>query len=174
MKNPKNIVEFDNLHTYFYTDTGVVKAVNGVTFSIPEGATVGVVGESGCGKSVTSLSVMQLLPRPVGQCVGGEIRFNKGDGEAYNIVNAPTAVMEKIRGNKISMIFQEPMTSLNPVMKVGKQVQEAILLHRKISKKEAKEEEIKKALEVIKEKHWMTKDYQAAFKTIYDWAKTKI
>ena len=98
MKNPDNVVEFDNVCTYFFSDVGVVHAVDGVSFEVPRRSTVGVVGESGCGKSVTSLSLMQLLQRPSGQTVGGEIRFNKGDGEAYNIVNAPTAVMEKLRG----------------------------------------------------------------------------
>ena len=129
MKNPENAVEFDNLHTYFFTDTGVVKSVDGVSFEVPVGKTVGVVGESGCGKSVTSLSLMQLLQRPTGQVVGGEIRFNLGDGTAYNIVNTPNAVMEHIRGNKISMIFQEPMTALNPVFRIGQQVDEVTKLH---------------------------------------------
>ena len=129
MKNPDNVVEFDNVCTYFFSDVGVVHAVDGVSFEVPRRSTVGVVGESGCGKSVTSLSLMQLLQRPSGQTVGGEIRFNKGDGEAYNIVNAPTAVMEKLRGNKISMIFQEPMTSLNPVFRIGMQIEEVLELH---------------------------------------------
>ncbi len=131
MKDENNVVEFDNVCTYFFTDNGVVKAVDGVNFSIPKCSTVGVVGESGCGKSVTSLSLMQLLPRPTGQTVGGEIRFNKGDGTAFNIVNTPNSVMETIRGDKLSMIFQEPMTSLNPVFKIGEQVNEVIELHNK-------------------------------------------
>jgi peptide/nickel transport system ATP-binding protein len=113
----------------FFTDIGTVKAVDGITFEIPKGSTVGVVGESGCGKSVTSLSLMQLLQRPQGQTVGGEIRFNMGNGKAYNIVNTPTSEMMHIRGNKVSMIFQEPMTSLNPVFKAGEQVDEVIELH---------------------------------------------
>ena len=129
MKDSNNVVEFDNVCTYFFSDVGTVKAVDGVNFSIPKHSTVGVVGESGCGKSVTSLSLMQLLQRPSGQVVGGEIRFNKGDGTAYNIVNTPNSVMEHIRGNKISMIFQEPMTSLNPVFKIGAQVDEVTKLH---------------------------------------------
>ena len=129
MKNPENVVEFDNVCTYFFTDVGVVKAVDGITFEVPKGKTVGVVGESGCGKSVTSLSLMQLLQRPSGQTVGGEIRFNLGDGKAYNIVDTPNAIMEKIRGNQISMIFQEPMTSLNPVFRIGAQIDEVIKLH---------------------------------------------
>lgn len=139
MKDKNNIVEFDNLCTYFFTDIGVVKAVDGVSFDIPKSSTVGIVGESGCGKSVTSLSLMQLLQRPQGQSVGGEIRFNideSGEGEAYNIVKVPTSVMHSIRGNKISMIFQEPMTSLNPVFKIGAQVDEVITIHNPEMNKE--------------------------------------
>ncbi|MBQ8108627.1 MAG: ABC transporter ATP-binding protein [Clostridia bacterium] len=141
MKNPDNVVEFDNVCTYFFTDVGVVKAVDGVSYEIPVGKTVGVVGESGCGKSVTSLSLMQLLQRPSGQTVGGEIRFNLGlgDGKAYNIVNTPNAIMEKIRGNRISMIFQEPMTALNPVFRIGQQVDEVTELHHpEMSKEDVK------------------------------------
>jgi peptide/nickel transport system ATP-binding protein len=129
MKDEGNVVEFDNVCSYFFSDVGTVKAVDGISFNIPKCSTVGVVGESGCGKSVTSLSLMQLLQRPGGQTVGGEIRFNLGDGTAYNIVNTPTAKMQEIRGNRISMIFQEPMTSLNPVFKIGAQVNEVLELH---------------------------------------------
>ena len=129
MKDPNNVVEFDNVCTYFFADNGVVKAVDGVNFAVPKCSTVGVVGESGCGKSVTSLSLMQLLQRPSGQTVGGQIRFNLGDGTAYDIVKTPTSKMQEIRGNKISMIFQEPMTSLNPVFRIGFQVDEVIKLH---------------------------------------------
>ena len=124
MKNPENVVEIDNLHTYFFTDAGTVKSVNGVSFDVPIGKTVGVVGESGCGKSVTSLSIMQLVQIPQGQTVEGEIRLNLGDGKAYNIVNTPNDKMQGIRGNYVSMIFQEPMTSLNPVFRIGDQVDE--------------------------------------------------
>ena len=139
MRDANNVVEFDNVCTYFFTDVGTVKAVDGVSFDIPKCATVGVVGESGCGKSVTSLSLMQLLQRPNGQTVGGEIRFNQGDGTALNIVNTPTAQMEKIRGNRISMIFQEPMTSLNPVFRIGDQVDEVTRLHHpEMSKEDVK------------------------------------
>lgn len=139
MKDEDNVVEFDNVCTYFFTDVGTVKAVDGVSFVVPKCSTVGVVGESGCGKSVTSLSLMQLLQRPQGQTVGGEIRFNLGDGTAYNIVNTPTAKMQEIRGNKISMIFQEPMTSLNPVFRIGQQVDEVTMLHNpEMSKEEVK------------------------------------
>lgn len=128
MKNPENCVEFDNVHTFFFTDIGTVKAVNGVSFEVPQGKTVGIVGESGCGKSVTSLSLMQLVQRPSGQTVEGEIRFNTGD-KVYNVVNTPLSEMQKIRGNQMSMIFQEPMTSLNPVFRIGDQVDEVIALH---------------------------------------------
>ena len=139
MKDENNVVEFDNVCTYFFTDVGTVKAVDGVSFVVPKCSTVGVVGESGCGKSVTSLSLMQLLQRPQGQTVDGEIRFNLGDGTAYNIVNTPTAKMQEIRGNKISMIFQEPMTSLNPVFRIGQQVDEVTMLHNpEMSKEEVK------------------------------------
>ena len=129
MRDENNVVEFDNVCTFFFTEVGTVKAVDGISFDVPKNSTVGVVGESGWGKSVTSLSLMQLLQRPTGQVVGGEIRFNKGDGTAYNIVNTPNSIMEQIRGNKMSMIFQEPMTSLNPVFRIGDQVDEAIILH---------------------------------------------
>jgi peptide/nickel transport system ATP-binding protein len=146
MRDPNNIVEFDNVCTYFFTDIGTVKAVDGISFDIPKCATVGVVGESGCGKSVTSLSLMQLLQRPQGQTVGGEIRFNIGDGKALNIVNTPTVRMQEIRGNLVSMIFQEPMTSLNPVFKIGAQVDEVIQLHNPhMSKEDVK----KRTLEMI-------------------------
>ena len=130
MKNPNNVVEFDNVCTYFFTDIGTVKAVDGVSFDIPKCSTVGVVGESGCGKSVTSLSLMQLVQRPKGQTIAGEIRFRTSeDGEALNIVNAPDSVMQDVRGNRVSMIFQEPMTSLNPVFRIGDQIDEVIRLH---------------------------------------------
>ena len=178
MRDPKNIVEFDDLHTYFYTDNGVVKAVNGVSFDIPQGSTVGVVGESGCGKSVTSLSLMQLVQAPVGQVVDGSIRFRsmtrkqigtepvmvpkkdeKGNPvldqagntvmvplkgkfgrvrmkpvyeeheEVVDIAKLPVSEMATIRGREIAMIFQEPMTSLNPVFTIGNQLDEMTLLH---------------------------------------------
>lgn len=136
MKDEGNVVEIDNLHTYFFTDAGTVKSVNGVSFEVPIGKTVGVVGESGCGKSVTSLSIMQLVQRPQGQTVNGEIRLNLGDGRAYNIVETPNDKMQAIRGNYVSMIFQEPMTSLNPVFRIGDQVDEVIALHHPEMKKE--------------------------------------
>ena len=129
MRDPNNVVEFDNMCTYFFSDVGTVKAVDGISFDVPKCSTVGVVGESGCGKSVTSLSLMQLLQRPSGQTVGGEIRLNMGDGTALNIVNTPIEKMQDLRGNYISMIFQEPMTALNPVFRIGRQVNEVIELH---------------------------------------------
>ena len=128
MKNPANTLEIENLHTFFFTDIGTAKAVDGVTFEVPIGKTVGVVGESGCGKSVTSLSIMQLLQRPQGQIVEGEIRLNLGD-KAYDITKTPIEAMQKLRGNFMSMIFQEPMTSLNPVFRIGNQLDEVIELH---------------------------------------------
>lgn len=192
MRDDKNILEIDNLHTYFFTDAGVSKAVNGVSFDVPKNSVVGVVGESGCGKSVTSLSVMQLVQAPMGQIVDGEIRFSaqdykrdengkpipiweyeEKDGErviktapvsdkkgrekrdkdgniifapvqakdaqgmllfesepkVYDITKMPTNDMRKIRGKEIAMIFQEPMTSLNPLFTVGNQLEEEVLLH---------------------------------------------
>lgn len=196
MKNPENIVEFDNLHTYFFTDNGTVKAVNGVSFDIPKGATVGVVGESGCGKSVTSLSLMQLVQGPMGQIVDGSIRFcstvrtpigqeqilvqrkdENGDPvfdldgnpvlepslnkhgkpryrkiyeeheEVYDIAKMPVNDMSKIRGREIAMIFQEPMTSLNPVFTIGYQLDEVTLLHEKGSDKEMAKE---RSIEMLK------------------------
>lgn len=131
LKDESNILEIEDLHTFFYTDIGTVRAVDGVTFSIPKGKTVGVVGESGCGKSVTSLSVMRLLQEPQGQIASGEIRFRTNDGRVINIAKAPVREMEKIRGDMISMIFQEPMTTLNPVFTIGSQIQEVLKLHRK-------------------------------------------
>lgn len=187
MKDDNNIIEFDDLHTYFFSDAGTVKAVNGVTFSIPAGSTVGVVGESGCGKSVTSLSLMQLVQAPSGQIVSGSIRFKASlfkrdgrgrkipvyetevseDGEerfklnekgkkiikknslggnvyemedrVVDIAKMPTEAMRSIRGREIAMIFQEPMTSLNPVFTIGNQLDEVGLLHIEgISKKQVK------------------------------------
>ena len=139
MKDPKNVLEIENLKTYFFSDAGTVKAVDGISFNVPVGKTVGVVGESGCGKSVTSLSIMQLLQRPQGQIVDGEIRLNLGD-KAYDITKVPAVGMQHLRGNYLSMIFQEPMTSLNPVFRIGAQVDEVIALHAdtKLSKDEIK------------------------------------
>jgi peptide/nickel transport system ATP-binding protein len=146
MRDEGNVVEFDDLHTCFFTDVGTVKAVDGVSFNVPVGKTVGIVGESGCGKSVTSLSLMQLLQRPQGQIVSGEIRLNLGD-KAYDVTKMPIRAMEKIRGNVVSMIFQEPMTSLNPVFRIGFQLDEIIKLHNP----ELGEEEVKqRSVDAIK------------------------
>ena len=128
MNDPGNSLEIENLHTYFFSDVGTVHAVDGISFEVPIGKTVGVVGESGCGKSVTSLSIMQLLQRPQGQVTAGEIRLNLGD-KAYDLTKTPNEVMQNIRGNYVSMIFQEPMTALNPVFRIGDQVDEVIALH---------------------------------------------
>lgn len=148
MHNADNAVEFDDLHTYFFTDAGTVKSVDGVSFEVPIGKTVGVVGESGCGKSVTSLSLMQLIQRPQGQIVEGEIRLNLGEGKAYNIAKTPNEKMMKLRGNYVSMIFQEPMTSLNPVFRIGEQVDEVISLHDEEGK--SKETIKEKTIELLK------------------------
>ena len=147
MRDPNNAVEFDDLHTYFFTDSGTVRSVDGVSFEVPQGQVVGVVGESGCGKSVTSLSLMQLLQRPQGQIVSGEIRLNLGD-KAYDIAKINRDNMQHLRGNMISMIFQEPMTSLNPVFRIGDQVDEVIALHDGEGKTEAEIRE--RTIEAIK------------------------
>ena len=147
MRDPRNVLEIDDLHTHFFTDVGVAKAVDGVTFNVPQGKTVGVVGESGCGKSVTSLSVMQLLQRPQGQIVGGNIRINLGS-KAYDVTRAPIEVMQQLRGNFVSMVFQEPMTSLNPVFRIGDQIDEVIELH---DGKDKSKEDIKgRSIEMLK------------------------
>lgn len=149
MHNDKNILEIDNLHTYFFTDQGVVRSVDGVSFDVPRGATIGVVGESGCGKSVTSLSVMRLLQRPIGQIVDGEIRFKVDDDKAYDIAKMPIAEMQHIRGKEISMIFQEPMTTLNPVFKIGRQLDEVFELHDKETKAEDRRAKSIELLEMV-------------------------
>lgn len=147
MKNPDNIIEIDNLKTVFFTDNGTVMSVNGVSFDIPKKKIVGVVGESGCGKSVTSLSIMQLVQAPQGQVIGGEIRFNSdeagtdenGNKLAYNLAVMPTQEMYKVRGKDITMIFQEPMTSLNPVFTIGNQLDEVSFTHNpECTKEEAR------------------------------------
>ncbi len=147
MKDENNLIEIEDLETFFFTDTGTVKSVNGVSFNIPKNKVVGVVGESGCGKSVTSLSIMQLVQSPQGQVVGGQIRFNasslgydeEGRKLGYDIVKTPTQQMYNIRGKDITMIFQEPMTSLNPVFTVGYQLDEvSYLKNPEIKKEDAK------------------------------------
>lgn len=132
-----SLLEVKNLCVDFKTDSGFVKAVDDVSFSLEKGNTLGIVGESGSGKSVTSLAIMRLIGSP-GRITNGEILFNKE--KSINLLHLNERMMQKIRGNDIAMIFQEPMTSLNPVFKCGKQVVESILIHSKISKKEAKEQ----------------------------------
>lgn len=150
MKDSKNILEFDDLKTYFYTDTGTVKAVDGVSFEIEKGKTIGVVGESGCGKSVTSLSVMGLLQGPTGQIAGGSIRYNQtGKNRAVDLTKISRKEYEKIRGNEISMIFQEPMTTLNPVFTIGNQLCECISLHNPKMKKKEVEARALETLELV-------------------------
>ena len=173
MKNPENILEIEDLHTYFYTDQGVVRAVNGVSFNVPKNATVGIVGESGCGKSVTSMSVMQLIQGPAGQIVSGSIRFNSEDykrdkkgnpisvkdadgtvryeteEKVYDIANMPVNEIYRIRGRQIAMIFQEPMTSLNPVFTIGDQLDEVTFIHVPGATKESAKEASLRMLELV-------------------------
>ena len=137
----KNLVEIKKLKTYFYTEDGTVKAVDDVSFNIRKGEIIGVVGESGCGKSVTAMSIMRLIPSPPGKIVEGEILF-----EEKNILELNDNEMRSIRGNDIAVIFQEPMTSLNPIFTIGYQIEEVILLHQKLNKAEAK----KKAGEMLR------------------------
>jgi peptide/nickel transport system ATP-binding protein len=132
------LLEFKNLVTEFHTEGTTVKAVNGVSFTLNKGETIGIVGESGSGKSVTSLSAMRLIPSPPGKISGGEIIFHQNDGTATDLLKISEEEMRKFRGNDIAMIFQEPMTSLNPVFTCGDQVMEAIMLHQKLDKKAAK------------------------------------
>ncbi|MFN3344759.1 MAG: ABC transporter ATP-binding protein [Chloroherpetonaceae bacterium] len=134
------LLEIKNLKTYFKTDDGIAKAVDEVSYSIDKNETLGLVGESGCGKSVTALSIMRLIPQPPGFYAGGEILFDGKD-----LLKLSEDEMRKIRGNRISMIFQEPMTSLNPVYTCGSQISEAIELHQKLSKKDARD----KAIEML-------------------------
>lgn len=141
MSNRK-LLEIKNLVTEFRTDGEVLKAVNDVSFTLNRGETIGIVGESGSGKSVTSLSVMRLIPNPPGRISGGEILFHKDENSTVDLVKISEPEMRAIRGNDIAMIFQEPMTSLNPVFTCGDQVMEAILLHQNVNKKEAKEKTI--------------------------------
>ena len=129
-----SLLEVKDLKTYFYTDSGVAKAVDGVTFSLDKGKTLGIVGESGCGKSVTSLSIMRLVDPATGRNEGGSIVF---DGQ--DLLTLPEKEMRKLRGNRISMIFQEPMTSLNPVFTIGDQISESLKLHKGLDKKAARD-----------------------------------
>jgi oligopeptide/dipeptide ABC transporter ATP-binding protein len=139
--NDQTVLEIKDLKTYFFTYEGVAKAVDGVTYRLAKGEPLGVVGESGCGKSVTALSILRLIPVPPGKVVGGEILF-----KGQNLLKLPEDEMRKIRGNRISMIFQEPMTSLNPVFTVGNQIQETFKLHQGLSNKES----LEKTVEMLK------------------------
>lgn len=134
------LLEIRGLQTQFFTENGLARAVDGVSYALARGETVGVVGESGCGKSVTALSVLRLIPDPPGRIVGGEILF-----EGTNLLTLSPAEMRRIRGNDISMIFQEPMTSLNPVFTIGNQIAEAVRLHQGLSKRDA----LNKAIEML-------------------------
>jgi oligopeptide/dipeptide ABC transporter ATP-binding protein len=131
MSDSASILEVADLVTAFDTDAGRMVAVDGVTFQVPRGKTLGIVGESGCGKSVTAFSITRLLPKPHGKILGGSIRF-----EGKELVSMPLESMRRLRGNEISMIFQEPMTALNPVQTVGRQLAEAVLLHQQCSRRE--------------------------------------
>ena len=135
------LLDIRGLRTQFFTDDGLARAVDGVSYSLEKGETVGVVGESGCGKSVTALSVLRLIPDPPGKIVDGEIIF-----EGTNLLELSSADMRRIRGNDISMIFQEPMTSLNPVFTIGNQITEAVRLHQGLNKRDA----LAKAVEALK------------------------
>ncbi len=146
MNNTK-LIELRDLKTYFYTEDGVVKAVDGVSFSIEKQKTLGVVGESGCGKSVTALSIMGLVPMPPGKIVSGSIIYHR-DGQELELTKLDPKGKQyrEIRGNEIAMIFQEPMTSLNPVYTIGNQIMEAIMLHQKVGRREARA----RAIEMLK------------------------
>ena len=171
MKDPANILEIEDLHTYFFTEQGVVKAVNGVSYDVPKNSVVGVVGESGCGKSVTSMSVMRLIQGPTGQIVEGAIRFKaydykrdeKGDpipkaGEEgafemeekiYDIAKMPINEIHRIRGKQVAMIFQEPMTSLNPIFTIGQQLDEVTFIHTPGATKEMAKEKSEEMLRLV-------------------------
>ena len=174
MRDPQNILEIDDLHTFFYTEQGVVKAVNGVSYDVPRNAVVGVVGESGCGKSVTAMSVMRLIQGPAGQIVDGSIRFKAYDykrdakgkpvareeggfemeEKVYDIAKMPIHEIHRIRGKQVAMIFQEPMTSLNPVFTIGEQLDEVTFIHTPGATKEqakAKSEEMLRLVGIIPE-----------------------
>jgi peptide/nickel transport system ATP-binding protein len=147
-----------NLATYFFLDEGIVKAVDGVSFEIPQAKTFGLMGESGCGKSITALSIMRLVPPP-GRIVRGKIIF-----DGVDLLSLPLPQMQKLRGNKISMIFQEPLSSLNPVFTIGEQISETLMLHQKITRKEAYEIAIRMLQKVkIPDPHLRVRDYPHQF-----------
>ena len=138
------LLEVDNLQTHFFTREGVVRAVDGISFDVEKGKTLGIVGESGCGKSVTALSIMGLLPQPPAKIVGGSVRF-----EGFDLAALPDKNLEEIRGQEIAMIFQDPMTSLNPTLKIGTQIMETMQHHLGLSKSAAR----KRAIELLEEVH---------------------
>ncbi len=143
MTDTKPLIELNNLKTYFHTEDGTVKAVDGVNFHINEDEVLGVVGESGCGKSITALSILQLIPRPFGRIEDGTIIYNKRVNGSIQPIDITTLdprgkKIRSIRGNEIAMIFQEPMTSLNPVYTIGEQIMEAVVLHQGVEKREAR------------------------------------
>jgi dipeptide transport system ATP-binding protein len=138
------LLEVDDLQTHFFTREGVVRAVDGVSFEVEKGKTLGIVGESGCGKSVTALSIIGLLPQPPAKIVGGSVRF-----EDFDLAALPDKSLEDIRGHEIAMIFQDPMTSLNPTLKIGTQIMETMQRHLDYSKAEAR----KRAIELLEEVH---------------------
>jgi oligopeptide/dipeptide ABC transporter ATP-binding protein len=142
------LLEVDDLKTHFYTDAGVLPSVDGVSFTVHRGEAVGIVGESGCGKSVMSMSILRLIPQPPGRIVGGQIRFHPPGGTPYDLVKLPMDQLRKVRGDRIAMIFQEPMTSLNPVYTVGDQIAESVILHQGKEPEEAREIAIKMLEEV--------------------------
>lgn len=169
MKDNDNILEIQDLHTFFFTEQGVVKAVNGVSYDVPKNSVVGVVGESGCGKSVTSMSVMRLIQGPTGQIVDGSIRFKSneyvldgkgqpipdGNGgyqmeeKVYDIAKMPMREIHRIRGKQVAMIFQEPMTSLNPVFTIGQQLDEVTMLHMPGATKQIAKEKSEDMLRLV-------------------------
>jgi len=136
MNTNEALLEVKNLKTYFYGENGVIPAVDGVSWTVRRGETLALVGESGCGKTVSALSVMRLIPEPPGRIVGGQILLHT-DGQAKDLVHLPEPEMRKIRGGRITMIFQEPMTSLNPVYTIGDQIAEAVQLHESVSRRDA-------------------------------------
>jgi len=140
----RTLLQVEDLRTYFFTRRGVVKAVDGVTFSLERGESLGIVGESGCGKTMTSLSILRLLPEPAGRIVGGRIIFDGDD-----LLLKSQAAMRTIRGRKISIILQDPMTSLNPALTVGEQIAEVIRLHQKVERRSVREKVIE-ALKLVK------------------------
>ncbi|MBA2319942.1 MAG: ABC transporter ATP-binding protein [Deltaproteobacteria bacterium] len=142
------LLEVKGLQTHFFTDAGVLRSVDGISFTVHRGEAVGIVGESGCGKSVTAMSILRLIPQPPGRIVGGEILFHTPDGATLDLVTLSIAALRRVRGNRIAMIFQEPMTSLNPVYTVGDQIAESVILHQGLEPEEARDVAIRMLEEV--------------------------